>query len=215
MHPRACGGTSRLAGHSELSRLKDLRARSKEMATIRGKPPPCYCTTGCLIMERFVALDVEVSSRRPLRTCAIAAVRIEAGRETGMHESLVKVGDGPVKFTRIHNLTAIDLADAPPWPDVWRDVVELIGDIRVVVAFHARFDRGAILTMCALHRVRVPRLRFVCAADMLTARYHRTLSLQGSLLFLGLTFPGRPHDPLADARAAAMVALACSSELRV
>jgi len=159
-------------------------------------------------MNRFVALDVEISSRRPLRTCAIAAVRIESSRETGSIKSLVRV-DGPVRFTRIHGLTEVDLADAPPWPDVWKAIVELMGDVRIVVAFRASFDRAAILTMCALHQLRVPHVRFVCAADMFRARHHRRLNLQDSLDFLSLPFPGQPHDPLADARAAALIALAC------
>jgi hypothetical protein len=44
---------------------------------------------------------------------------------------------------------------------------------------------------------------------MFRARHHRRLNLQDSLDFLSLPFPGQPHDPLADARAAALIALAC------
>jgi DNA polymerase III epsilon subunit-like protein len=114
-----------------------------------------------------------------------------------------------VRFSSIHGLTRRDLAKAPAWPEVWAGVLDILGDVRTVVAFRASFDRGAILAMSARHGVRLPRLQFVCAAEMIEARYGLRASLSTSLEALGLQFPGSPHDPLADARAGAMVALAC------
>jgi DNA polymerase-3 subunit epsilon len=161
-------------------------------------------------MDRFVAIDVEIASRSPMRVCAVGATRVEFGHETSAFQSLVHV-DGPVGFTRIHGLTSADLVDAPPWPVVWTALLDLLADIRVLVAFRASFDRGAILAMSARHGLRLPRLHFACAAEMIEARCGRRLNLQAALDVLGLPFPGRPHDPLADARAAAAIALACTS----
>jgi inhibitor of KinA sporulation pathway (predicted exonuclease) len=45
---------------------------------------------------------------------------------------------------------------------------------------------------------------------MIEARCGRRLDLRAALDVLGLPFPGRPHDPLGDARAAAAIALACA-----
>jgi DNA polymerase III epsilon subunit-like protein len=86
-----------------------------------------------------------------------------------------------------------------------------MGEIRLVVAFNAPFDRAAILTMCAQSALRLPRMSFVCAARMVESRLGQRLDLRGSLEALGLPFPGRPHDPLADARAAAAIVLACQA----
>jgi DNA polymerase III epsilon subunit-like protein len=160
-------------------------------------------------MESFVALDVEISSRTPLRVCAIGAVRVEHAIETGAFSSLVRAA-GPVHYTDIHHIRALDLRAAPPWPAVWADVLDLLSGIRTVVAFRASFDRGALLTMCGRHGLRLPRLQFACAAAMIDARWPGHLNLQESLAALGLPFPGIPHDPLADARGAAAIALACA-----
>lgn len=156
-----------------------------------------------------MAVDVEIASRSPMRICAIGAVRVEHGRETRSYRSLV-YAKGPVRFTQIHGLTAIDLVHAPAWPAVWRDLLVVIGEIGLLVAFRASFDRGAILAMCAHHGVRLPRLRFACAAAMIEKQYGKKLDLRTSLDLLGLPFPGTPHEPLADARAAAAIALACT-----
>ncbi|TMQ70503.1 MAG: hypothetical protein E6K81_12485 [Candidatus Eisenbacteria bacterium] len=162
-----------------------------------------------MMMDRFVAIDVEIASRFPIRICAIGAARLELGQETKSYYSLVAV-DGHVRFTHVHGLTAADLVGAPCWPEAWHGVLAVLGDIRTVVAFRASFDRGAILAMSGRHGVRLPRLQFVCAAEMMKARYGCELNLRASLEVLGLPFPGRPHEPLADARAAAAIAVACS-----
>ena len=162
------------------------------------------------ILERFVAIDVEIASRSPVRICAIGAARFESRRETASYRSLVHV-DGRVRFSDIHRLTAGDLTRAPAWPVVWSALRQFMGDIRFLVAFRAAFDRGAILAMCAAHGLRLPPLHFLCAAEMVEARFTRNLDLRAALDVLGLPFPGRHHDPLSDARAAAAIAIACSS----
>ncbi len=159
-------------------------------------------------VEDFVAIDVEIASRRPTSVCAIGAVRVERGREVQCMESLIRY-QGTVHFTRVHGLRAIDLREAPEWPAVWRSVTAMALGLSVVVAFRAEFDRGAILAMCGRHHVRVPALRFHCAARAAEARLGRRLNLADTVAALGLTFPGRPHDALSDARAAAAVFLAC------
>jgi DNA polymerase-3 subunit epsilon len=165
-----------------------------------------------LTLGRFVAIDVETASRSPMSVCAVGAVRFESGRETDAFRSLVQV-KGPVRFGKIHGLEAADLAGAPAWPGVWRDLMQFVGDIQEFVAYRATFDRGAILAMCASHNVRVPPMRFTCAAEIVESRFARKLQLREALDLLGVSFPGRPHDPLADARAAAAAAIACASSL--
>ena len=155
-------------------------------------------------LDRFVALDVEIASRRPLAVCAVGATRVEFGCETAAFSSLVRF-DGRVSFSRIHGLHRADLKRAPPWPVVWKRILAVLDDIRIVVAFKADFDRGALLVMSARHGIRMPRMEFVCAAEMLEHHCGLRLGLEESLMALALPFPGRPHEPLADARAAALV----------
>jgi DNA polymerase-3 subunit epsilon len=159
-------------------------------------------------LDRFIAVDVEIAGRTPIRICAIGAARFESGMETGAFHSLVRV-DGPVRFTRIHGLRAVDLLDAADWPTAWRGLLDLKGDIETVVGYRVRFDRGAILAMSARYGIRVPPLRFVCAAELMERHFGKHPDLSAALDALGRSFPGRPHDPLADARAAGLIVLAC------
>jgi DNA polymerase-3 subunit epsilon len=161
------------------------------------------------VFDRFVAIDVETASRSPASVCAIGAARFERGQETGSFKSLVRF-DRRVRFGRIHGLEAQELARAPEWPAVWRQLLEFTADIREFVAYRAEFDRGAILAMCASHNVRIPALHFTCAAKMIETRFAGDRDLKEALQLLGLRFPGRHHDPLADARAAAAIAIACT-----
>lgn len=158
-------------------------------------------------LDRFVALDVEIARRVPLTVCAIGAARYEAGHEVAHYQSLVHV-IGRVKYTDIHGLLGADLRDAPRWAFVWKQLTPLLDGIQTVVAYRAGFDRAAVMTMCARHAVRMPRVRFVCAAAMYQSHFGRSVSLSAALRQVDLPFPGRPHDPLADARAAAMLMLA-------
>jgi DNA polymerase III epsilon subunit-like protein len=114
-----------------------------------------------------------------------------------------------VRYTGIHGLTAADLLGAPDWPRAWRALLPVLRDITTIVAFRASFDRAAILAESGRHGVRLPPLHFTCAAEMFKKRHGLDVSLRASLEHLGIPFPGQPHNALADARAAAALALAC------
>lgn len=159
--------------------------------------------------DRFVAVDVEIAGRTPVRVCAIGAACFEAGVEIDHFESLVCV-KGPIHYTGIHGLAASDLRGAPLWPTVWGSFCRFLRDVNLLVAFRAEFDRGAILTMCGRDGIRVPRMHFECAASVVKAQFGWSLGLSESIARLGLPFPGRPHDPLSDARAAAAIVMECT-----
>jgi DNA polymerase III epsilon subunit-like protein len=158
-------------------------------------------------LDRFVALDVEIASRSPLTICAIGIARFESGGEAAHYQSLVRVR-GRVRYTDIHGLTAADLRDAPRWPVVWKRVLDVLDGNRIVVGYRAAFDRAAVMAMCARDAVRLPPLRFVCAAKAYEQHAGRSADLVSALRALHIPFPGKPHDPMADARAAAAIMLA-------
>jgi len=160
----------------------------------------------------FAAVDVEISSRSPLAICSMGAARFESGVETGFYNTPIRT-TGRIRFGQIHGLTHADLIAAPAWPTVWHDFLQFVEKTRVFVAFNASFDRGAILAMCGRHGVRPPPMRFICAAALSEACLGRRLDLPSAVAALGLAFPGRHHDALADARAAGAVAVKCA-ELR-
>jgi DNA polymerase-3 subunit epsilon len=159
------------------------------------------------VSEPFAAIDVEVASRRSARICAIGASLLDGGREIRSFFSLVRV-DGAIRYTRIHRLTADELAGAPTWPIVWTALMAFLGNVRLIVAFRAAFDRGAILAMCAAYGLEAPHFTFFCVAERSDRLLGGPLSLAATLANAGIPFPGRPHDALADARAASAIALA-------
>ena len=67
------------------------------------------------------------------------------------------------------------------------------------------------MTMCGRHGLRLPRMDFICAAALAEPFVGRSQTLAESLAKMGIPYPGRPHDSLADARAAGSLALACWS----
>jgi len=158
-------------------------------------------------LDRFAALDVEIASRSPLAVCAIGVARFESGHEAAHYQSLVRFM-GRVRYTHVHGLTQADLHDAPLWPVVWKRVLAVLADSRVVVAYRAAFDRAAVMTMCARHALLLPPVRFVCAADAYEEHAGCSADLVSALRALHIPFPGKPHDPMADARAAAAIMLA-------
>jgi DNA polymerase-3 subunit epsilon len=162
-------------------------------------------------LDRFVALDVEIACRSPLTVCAIGVVRFESGREAAHFHSLVRF-TRPVRYTHIHGLTKADLHGAPVWPIVWKRVLDVLGDSKLVVAYRAAFDRAAVMTMCARCALRLPAVRFVCAAKAYEEHAGRSVDLVSALRALHIPFPGTPHDPLADARAAAAIMIALQSQ---
>ena len=159
-----------------------------------------------LNLDPFVALDVEIASRSPLMVCAIGAARFESGRETAHDQSLVRF-TGRVRYAHIHGLARTELRDAPLWPTVWTRIMTVLGDVRTVIAYRAAFDRAAVMTMCARHALPMPRVRFVCAARLYEAGGGRSAELASVLRTLNVPFPGQPHEPLSDARAAAALVL--------
>jgi DNA polymerase III subunit epsilon len=162
-------------------------------------------------LDDFVALDVEIASRSPLTVCAIGIARFESGREAAHYQSLVRF-TGQVRYTDVHGLTRADLRDAPLWPVVWKRVLDVLGDSRIVVAYRAAFDRAAVMTMCARYSLRLPPVRFVCAAKAYEEHAGQSADLVSALRALHIPFPGKPHDPMADARAAAAIMLAIQPE---
>jgi DNA polymerase III subunit epsilon len=158
----------------------------------------------------FTAFDVEVSSRSPSTICAVGAVLFNDDQEVSSFSSLVAV-KGRVHYTHIHGLTSEMLNGAPSWPDVWLGLRPLLTSAPTVVAFRASFDRAALLTMSGLHGIRLPQLNFTCVAEQAERILARRCPLSEHLQRLGIPFPGQPHVPLADARAAALLFLAVRS----
>lgn len=70
--------------------------------------------------------------------------------------------------SRIHGITAEDIADAPRWADVWERVHRLLAErgYPPLVIYNAAYDRGIIRQCCARAGLPIPPLQKVhCAME--------------------------------------------------
>ena len=108
--------------------------------TIPGAEP----TADGTLLDDYVVVDVETTGLRPARqrVIEIAAIRFRGGTEVGRVETLLNPGRRLPKY--IVEMTGIrdeDLANAPRFGDIARDVLDLIGST-LVVGHNVGFDFG-------------------------------------------------------------------------
>jgi DNA polymerase-3 subunit epsilon len=155
----------------------------------------------------FVALDFETADYGPDSACAVALVRVNAGRIVSREARLVRPPRREFRFTYVHGLRWEDVADQPPFGDVWPSLKPLLDGAAFLAAHNARFDRGVLRACCTAAGLSVPSQPFECT--MLLARHAwrlRPTTLPDVCRFLGL--PLNHHDPASDAEACARIVLA-------
>lgn len=162
----------------------------------------------------FVAVDFETANRAHASVCAVGAVRVRDGSVVDEFQSLVRPPDGFGAFeegnVRVHGITAADVADAPTWDAVYRDLRRFMRD-DVMVGHNAPFDTAVLLNACGAHDIDWPQLDVLCTLRL--SRATLTLpsySLPWVAAHLGIAEFDH-HDPLADARASAQVLTAIAS----
>jgi DNA polymerase III epsilon subunit-like protein len=140
-----------------------------------------------------VVLDTETTDLHGA-ICEIAV--IDAATGTVLLDTLVDpgvpIGDAA---RRVHGIGDGDVAGAPRWPDILDRLLCVTKD-RMILAYHAEYDRRVICAECSRYSVDASQLRdrgtWVCLMSRRIAHLHtdRRLALGG------------PHRALADCRAA-------------
>lgn len=164
----------------------------------------------------FVALDFETANRSPASACAVGAVRVRDGHVVDEYFTLVRPAEGFDDFEpgniRVHGITADAVESSPSWTDVYGPLRAFIGD-DVVVGHNAAFDMSVLLNTSGAHDIDLPVLSSLCTLQLARASI-KVPSYSLPWVVEHLNLPAFDHhDPLADARASAMVlvALAASS----
>jgi DNA polymerase III epsilon subunit family exonuclease len=97
---------------------------------------------GDLLLDEFVAIDVETTGLRPVqqRVIEIALIRYEKGMEVRRYQSLVNPERPIPKFiTGLTTITDEDVSTAPKFADIANDVIEFVGD-SLLVGHNVGFD---------------------------------------------------------------------------
>lgn len=161
--------------------------------------------------DRFAAIDFETANASRESACAVGIVRVEDGRIVVAEHRLIRpptpVWGEVFTNTWVHGIAWRDVAEAPAFGDVWREVRPILRGVEFVAAHNAAFDRSVLRACCATSGVRVPRFRFECtvrlARDVLgiyPTKLHQVCQRLG--------IPLRHHHALSDAEACARIVLA-------
>ncbi len=161
-------------------------------------------------MEDFAAIDFETANHSPSSVCSVGVVVVRAGQTVEKFYSLIR--PNPCYFsywnTMVHGLTAVDVEDAPPFPDVWKQVVPLIGELPLV-AHNSPFDEGCLKAVFGRYGMDYPAYRFLCTCRASRRRLGGVLPnhrLPTVAAYCGYDLAAH-HHALADAEACAAIAL--------
>lgn len=164
-------------------------------------------------MDNFVAIDVETANNYPTSVCSIGAVKVIDGRIVDELQRLVR--PEPEYYFRyftenIHGISKEDTKDSPLFCDVWPEFADFIGDLPLV-AHNKVFDEKCIRACLQCYRMDY-EYTFYCTLQAARRKIPRSMCSSYSLPhvcdFLGIPFYNH-HDALADARAAAQIAMCC------
>ncbi|WP_460774295.1 exonuclease domain-containing protein [Microbacterium sp. GXF7504] len=164
----------------------------------------------------FVAVDFETANRSHDSVCAVAAVRTRDGVIVDEYRALVCPPGGADDFesanTRVHGIDSTMVADAPIWPAVYRDLRSFLQD-DVVVGHNVSFDVSVLQNACSAYDLSLPTLNTLCTLELARAALRvPSYSLPWVTEHLGLPAFDH-HDPLADARASALVLVALAERI--
>ncbi len=161
-------------------------------------------------MKDFAAIDFETANRFPSSVCSVGVVVVRAGETVEKFYSLIR--PYPYFFsywnTMVHGLTAIDVEDAPPFPEVWERVKPLVEGLPLV-AHHSPFDEGCLKAAFARYGMEYPDYRFFCTCRASRRQLRGVLpnhQLHTVAAYCGYDLQAH-HHALADAEACAAIAL--------
>lgn len=146
---------------------------------------------------RWLSLDTETTELENPEVIEVALVS-PAGEV--LFESLVRPL-GPVSegARQVHGITDEELAGAPTWPEVYAQLVPLIG-ARELVAWNAGFDRQALARSSALHGLTWPEGTWHCAMEWGAQTWGEYSERRGSFRWVSLDAACRSEGVRVDAR---------------
>lgn len=161
-------------------------------------------------MKDFAAIDFETANRHPSSVCSVGIVVVRDGKVSDKFYSLIR--PRPNYYSQmnssIHGLVYHDTVDAPLFPEVWKNVVPLIGDLPLA-AHNSPFDEACLKAAFDIYGMPYPGYVFHCTCrasrrtfgrQLPNHRLHTVAARCGFLL-------ENHHNALADAEACAAIAL--------
>jgi DNA polymerase-3 subunit epsilon len=162
----------------------------------------------------FAVIDVETTGLFPERHDRIVefGVVVLDGEARRLDEWTTLLNPGrDVGPTRIHGITASQVADAPRFAEVAGDLAERIGD-RIIVGHNVGFDLRFLCAEFGALGSDISGVRGLCTMSLASRVGAGGRTLQACCEDLGIT-EGGAHHALADARATASLLTCCLSRV--
>ncbi|WP_122627587.1 3'-5' exonuclease [Lucifera butyrica] len=163
----------------------------------------------------FVAIDFETANRSRSSACSMAAVTVENGQVVRSAYSLIR--PAVLRFdywnTRIHGITAADVADKPTFAELWERIRPHLEN-KIVIAHNATFDIGVLRTVLDEYQLRRPSFRYACTVEIARKVWPEIENYKLSTLAKQFAFVFEHHNALHDARACAQIAIEARRTLR-
>ena len=120
----------------------------------------------------FVAVDFETANESRSSICQAAVAIVKNGVVVDSKEWLIKPKD--LLFsgfnTFIHGITADDVKHSPEFPEVWKELKDIL-HTNVVVAHNAAFDMYALRDVLCLYDIELPNFNFWCTLSESKKRF--------------------------------------------
>lgn len=138
----------------------------------------------------------------------MAAVVVEDGRIIRSAYSLIRPPQLEFDFwnTKIHGITAKDVADKPTFCDLWPRIKPYL-DGKIIVAHNAPFDISVLRSMLETYGLAYPDFRYACTVGIAKRVWAEVENYKLSTLASHFAIDFDHHNALHDARTCAMVAL--------
>lgn len=155
----------------------------------------------------FVAIDFETSHTLPDSACSIGVVRVQNGSIVERRVELIRPPRRPFLFTQIHGLTWNDVAQAPPFSEVWPTLAPMFEGADFIAAHNSGFDRRVLRACCEAASLPMPVQPFQCTVQ-LARKTWRLHSNNLAAVCAHLQIPLNHHEAGSDAEACARIVLA-------
>jgi DNA polymerase-3 subunit epsilon len=161
----------------------------------------------------FIAIDVETANPDMASICQIGIACFEGGVLAEQWVSYVDPQDyfDPMNIV-VHGITEGDVAEAPTFPAVMREIAPILND--GIVVCHTHFDRVAFRQAAERFGATMPPVTWLDSARVTRRTWEqfrrRGYGLHSVCAMLGYEF--RHHDALEDAKAAGHILLAAIRE---
>lgn len=115
-----------------------------------------------IIMKDFAAIDFETANEQRTSVCSVGVVIVRDGEIADHYYSLIRPEPEYYTYwnTRVHGLTLADTAQAPVFPDVWKEIVPLIEGLPLV-AHNKGFDESCLKAVFRTYCMDYPDYEFI------------------------------------------------------